>query len=324
MQNVLSLIRAFLAEMGGQLAPEGMPEEELYHPPHAAPRMTTGKFFEIPAKPSRHMALQLFQTGRSRTFLIGKLTTENDVRPIHYASVGSAILNRHDGLLSPYTRPLTADLILLDFKGLDEDKEIIERFREGIEIIDTKPKEPGYKGQRLAAIKESARVQREMMEEGLLALHEGREPGVVVVVDGSLSEIEGAAKTPGVVGLVPADAEVLGEGTTVLECPFGARTALDLVGSPPAFYMRLRDALGYNPDFGLVRVELGLNPDGGPPDETWASDVAALLLAERFPVDLSIDGWDKSIFALLHAGRYIDTLIPPPRVVTTYFGRSTS
>lgn len=324
MQNVLSLIRSFLAEMGGKLAPEGSPEEELYHFSHAEPRMTSGNFFEVPKKTSRPMALQLFQTGRSRTFLIGKIVTDGDVRPVHYASVGSAILSRSDGKLSPYTRPLTADLILLDMSGLEDDTEIIERYREGIEIIDTKPSEAGYKGRRIAAIRQAARVQREMMEEGLLALEEGRETGVVVVVQGSLAGIEGATKTPGIVGLIPADADVLGEGSAVLNCPFGARSALDEVGSPPAFYLRLRDATGYNPDFGLIRVELGMNPDGGPPDEIWASDIASLLLSERFPVDPSKDGWDKSIFALLYAGRYIDTLIPPPGAVTTYFGRSTA
>jgi len=322
MQNVLPLIRGFLAEIGGRISPEATIEEEHYHLPPAEPRMAPGKFFEIPAKPSRPVGLQLFQTGRSRTFLVGKIVTENDVRPVHYASVASAILSRRDGYLSPYTRPLTADIILLDLSGLDE-QDTVERYREGIEIIDTKPDEAGYKSRRLAAIREAARVQHEMMEEGLIALHEGREPGVLIVVDGSLSNIEGAAGMPGIIGLVRGDSDTLGEGSSVLECPFGARSALDQVGYPPAFYMRLRDASGYNPDFGLVRVELGLNPDGGPADETWASDVACLVLTERFPVDLSIKGWDKTIFSLLHAGKYIDTLILNPRVVTTYFGRST-
>ncbi len=324
MQNTLSLIRGFIGEIGGRLAPEAITEEEQYHLPSAEPRMAPGQFFEVPGKPSRSMALQLFQTGRSRTFLIGKLVTENDVRPIHYASVASAVLSRSDGSLSPYTRPLTADLILLDLNGLEDENEVVERYREGIEIIDTKPSETGYGPRRIAAIIQAARVQREMTEEGLLSLSEGREPGVIIVVDGTLSGIEGASNMHGLVGLVPADADVLGDESSVLECPFGARSGLDVVGHPPAFYMRLRDATGYNPDFGLVRVELGLNPDGGPADEIWASDIASLLLAERFPVDLSINGWDKSIFALLHAGKYIDTLIPPPRVVITYFGRSIS
>jgi hypothetical protein len=324
MQIVLSLIRGFLAEMGGSLAPEATVEEEQYHLSKAEPRMAPDNFFEIPKKPSRAMALQLFQTGKSRTYLIGKIVTDTDVRPVHYASVGSAVLSRTDGQLAPFTRPLTADLILIDLKGLEDEKEVVERYREGIEIIDTKPVDSGYSGRRIAAMNESARVQREMMEEGLLALSQDREPGVVVVIEGSLEGIEGAMTTPGLIGVIPADAETIGLGSKVLECPFGARSALDEVGSPPAFYMRLRDATGKNPDFGLVRVELGLNPDGGPADEIWASDVSNLLLAERFPIDPAMKDWDKSIFSLLYAGRYIDTLIPPPGVVTTYFGRSSA
>jgi hypothetical protein len=323
MQNVLSLIRAFLAEMGGELAPEAVPEEDLYDLPPSEPRAVAGQFFQVPSKASRRTALQLFQTGRSRTFLIGKIVTEGDARPVHYASVASAILRRADGSLAPFTRPLTAHLILLDLDGL-EDTEVIDRYREGIEIIDTRPEQAGYKARRLAAMRAASRVQREMMEEGLIALHEGREPGVLVVVDASLSGIEGAEDMPGVIGLVPAVADVLGGESVVLGLPFGARSALDTANSPPAFYIRMRDSSGMNPDFGLVRVELGLNPDSGRADEAWASDVASLLMAERLPIDLGAENWDKSIYALLSAAKYIDTLIPSPGVVTTYFGRSTA
>ena len=321
MHNVLSLIRDFLSEVGGDLAPETLIEEDRYQFITAKPRVISGQFYEIPKNPSRAMDLQLFQTGRSRTFLVGKIVTEDDVRPVHYASVASVVLNRYEGALAPYTRPLVAHLLLLDTEGLNED-EVIERYSEGIEIIDTSPSDKGYKTRRLAAMSKAVKVQREMMEEGLLALREDREPGVVIVVDGSLSEIEGAENIPGLIGLVPAEAELLGEGNSVLDCPFGARSALDESGGPPAFYLRIRDSHGLNPDFGLVRVELGLNPDGNPADEVWASDVSSLLLKERFPVDRHVSGWDKSIFALLHAGKYIDTLIPTQRVVTTYFGRS--
>lgn len=323
MQATLSLIRGFLGEIGGQLAPEADTEELIYRVPAAEPRMASTKFFEIPSRPSGRMALRLFQTGKSRTFLIGKVEADNDARPVHYASVASGILSRTGGELTPYTRPLTADLILLDMNGLDED-EVIERYREGIEIIDTKPTEHGYLGRRIAAVKQAERVQREMMEEGLLAMNEGREEGVIVVVDGSIANIEGAARMAGVIGLVPATAEIIGESSGVLDCPFGARTALDDVEHPPSFYMRLRDPSGMNPDFGLVRIELGLKSDGGVVDENYAGDIASLLLAERFPVDLYDKDWDKSIFALHNAGKYIDTLIPSPDVVTTYFGRSTS
>lgn len=321
MQNVLSLIRGFLGEVGANLAPEAVIEEDRYYIQRAAPRTISGQFYEIPDKPGRSMALQLFQTGKSRTFLIGKIVTDDDVRPVHYASVASVVLSRHEGSLAPYTRPLIAHLLLLDLNGLDED-EVVERYSEGIEIINTNPEEQGYKARRIAAMKKAMGVQREMMEEGLLALKEDREPGVVIVVDGSIAGIEGTAKLPGLIGLIPADAEMLGEGSTVLNCPFRARSALDDSGGIPAFYLRVRDATGMNPDFGLIRVELGLNPDGNPPDEVWASDVSSLLLKERFPVDRNAKGWDKSIFALLNAGKYIDTLIPRPGVVTTYFGRS--
>ena len=323
MQNILSLIKGFIGEMGGRLAPEAEVEEARYHLPPADPRTAPGEFYEVPKKPSAQLGLQLFQTGVSRTYMVGQIQTENDVRPIHYATVASAILHREDGQFSPYTRPLTADLLILDLEGLDED-EVIERYREGIEIIDCRPSEKGYKGRRIAAIMEAARVQREMMEEGLLACGEDREEGVLIVVNGSLAKIEGASDSPGLVGVVPAVSDVLGDKSEVLAVPFGARSTLDTSSNPPAFYLRIHDATGMNPDFGLIRIELGTKPDGKPADENWASDVASLMLNERFPVDPHRDGWDKTIFALQHAGKYIDTLIPPPKVVMTYFGRSTA
>ncbi len=323
MQNVLSLIKGFLGEMGGGLAPEATVEEDRYHLLSAKPRPAGGEFYQVPDRPSRAMALQLFQTGRSRTYLVGQISVNGDVRPVHYASVASVILQREDGQFTPYTRPLKADLILIDLDGL-ESSEVVERYREGIEIIHSRPSEPGYKGRRIAAIRESARVQREMQEEGLLACSEGREQGVLVAIDGSLAEIEGASGTPGLVGLVPAVAEVLGDTSEVLACPFNARSALDTRDKPPCFYLRVRENAGFNPDFGLIRIELGTQPDGSQADEAWASDVACILMLERFPVDPHSQGWDKTIFALQHAGKYIDTLIPPPKMVTTYFGRSTA
>ena len=120
MQQVLSLIRGFLGEMGGQLAPEATIEEERYHLAPAEVRPSSGEFFEIADFPTKRMSLQLFQTGRSRTFLIGQIVTDGDVRPVHYASVASAVLHRDNGRLAPYTRPITADLVLIDLAGLDE------------------------------------------------------------------------------------------------------------------------------------------------------------------------------------------------------------
>lgn len=323
MQQILSLVKSFLAEMNGQLAPEAVIEEEKYHLVPADPRGATDGFFEINPLPSRPSAFQLFQSGRSQTYLIGQIVVGDDVRPVHYASVASAILRRDNGHLSPYTRPLTADLLLIDTKGLDN-LEVIERYREGIEIIETKPEGQSFKDRRLAAMKEVARVLREMQEEGLLACNENREPGILVAVDGSLSHIEGAVNMPGVVGIVPANPEVLGEDNLVLSCPYGARTKLDSSSSPAVFYMRLRDHFGKNADFGLLRAEIGLNPDGSKPDEDWASDVASLLLKERLPVKPDSSGWDKRIFALQDTSKYISTLIPTPRIVITYFGRSIS
>jgi hypothetical protein len=323
MQNVLSLIKGFIGEMGGQLAPEAVAEEQRYHLAPAEPRAITGDFFEIPAKPGRRMAFQLFQIGLSRTYLVGQIQMEHEVRPVHYASVASVVLHREDGRFSPYIRPLKTDLLLLDLEDLDE-QDVVERYREGIEIVDCRSTDPGYKGKRIAAMRESARVQREMQEEGLLACEEQREEGVLIVVNGSLEHIDGAENTPGIIGIVPAEADILGDASGVLAIPFGARSALDTSESPAAFYMRLREARGANPDFGLVRIELGRKPDGKPADEEWASDIASLMLAERFPVNPHVEGWDKMIFALQSAGEYINTLIPPPKMVTTYFGRSTA
>ena len=309
--------------MGGQLAPESTVEEERYYLPPGEPRSITGDFFEIPEYRGSVSAFQLFQSGISRTYLIGQIRTENEVRPVHYASVASVILHRENGHFSPFTRPLTADLLLLDLDGLDG-QDIVERYNEGIEIVDCRSQDIGYKARRITAMRESARVQREMQEEGLLACKDSREQGVLIVVNGSLQQIEGAENTPGLVGIVPATADILGDASAVLAVPFGARSGLDMKNQPSAFYMRLREARGANPDFGLVRIELGRKPDGSPADESWASEVASLMLIERFPVKPEGEGWDKQIFALQSAGDYINTLIPPQKMVTTYFGRSTA
>lgn len=325
MQNVLSLVKSFIAEMGGRLAPEAKVEEDIYFVPPAAIIPASSGFYEIPSKPGGHYGLQLFLSGVSRTYLVGEIHAGDDLRPVHYASVATALLHRFDGRMSPFSRPLITDLLMLDLTGF-KNSEIVSRYNESIEIIDCAPKnsDTGYQGRRLKAVMESSRVQHEMQEEELLLSSGSREEGVLIVIDGSLAGIEGASKIPGAVGLVPAEASIMGSKSEVLDCPFMARSALNTKNNPASFYMRLRDHSGNNPDFGLIRVELGLKPDGSAPDEEWASDVASLLISERFPVDPNIKGWDKKIYALLHTGHYIDTLLPPASVVTTYFGRSTA
>lgn len=133
-------------------------------------------------------------------------------------------------------------------------------------------------------------------------------------VDGSVRTSHAMMRSAGVVGVVKSHAtlyvpdEALGV-VTALEA--GQRTsvivALDSAARPRFFtwYLRLRNAAGRDPFFGLIRVECGVRDADDRAAELHADATSAWLLAERSPIARPDARWDVMPYAIRDCEVYL-------------------
>jgi hypothetical protein len=136
-----------------------------------------------------------------------------------------------------------------------------------------------------------------------------REP---LFVDGGISGAGGAAHSALAIGVVKSHRTlyVAGESLAVVtQLRGGERTTAFEVRSPKrtavaSWYLRLRDAGGADPFFGLVRVEVAR------PSFTTdrADDVSRWILAERAPVSLPDKRWSTMAYGIRDCEEYLRAL----------------
>lgn len=134
-----------------------------------------------------------------------------------------------------------------------------------------------------------------------------------LLVDGGIGASPEGARDPRVIGVVKSHRTLYApEGAVplVLGLREGERTSAVALHSPrrnpvASFYLRLRDAAGRAPLFGLVRVEIA--PVG---DLTARADeVARWLLAERTPVSLPDARWDVMVYGIRECEQYLTAIL---------------
>jgi hypothetical protein len=75
-----------------------------------------------------------------------------------------------------------------------------------------------------------------------------------------------------------------------------------------SWYLRLRDATGRSPLFGLVRVEVA-RPDDARALAERADQVSRWLLAERAPVALPDQRWDVMVYGVRECEQYLSSIL---------------
>jgi hypothetical protein len=139
--------------------------------------------------------------------------------------------------------------------------------------------------------------------------------GEPLYIDGSISKSAPVATSPLAVGVVKShqtlhvDSEAL---ALVLELPAHARTSVFLVGSSrrtpvASWYLRLRDASGHDPMWGLVRIEVAAPTAHGthPALTTRADIVSRWALAEAAPLALPDARWDRMAYGVRDVEEYL-------------------
>ena len=126
-------------------------------------------------------------------------------------------------------------------------------------------------------------------------------------IDGSISGSDRVAAAECTVGVVKSHRTLYAEGTalqTVFSLRRGERSSVFRVTSPKrtpvaSWYLRLRDAVGHDPMWGLVRVEIASprRVDVGDISER-ADAVSRWILAEAAPLAMPDARWDKMVYGI--------------------------
>ncbi len=143
-------------------------------------------------------------------------------------------------------------------------------------------------------------VERELAERWCAAA-----PGELLV-DGSISGSDRVATSDRAIGVVKSHRTLYAEGAAlrcVLRLAPGERSSVFRVTSPrrtavASWYLRLRDAAGRDPLWGLVRVEVAEHASPGTTFGRRADAVSSWVLAETLPLAVPDARWDKMVYGI--------------------------
>jgi hypothetical protein len=141
--------------------------------------------------------------------------------------------------------------------------------------------------------------------ERLLAEEWCRSERAPLFIDGGISGSDRVASAECVVGVVKSHRTLYAEGdalVTVFGLRRGERTSVFRLTSSrrsavASWYLRLRDPAGYDPMWGLVRVESAVPGDLARVGER-ADEVSRWVLAETLPLALPDSRWDKMAYGI--------------------------
>jgi hypothetical protein len=132
-------------------------------------------------------------------------------------------------------------------------------------------------------------------------------------VDGGTSGLRGAAQSALAVGVVKSHRTLYATAASlgvITSLGAGARTTAFEIRSPrrttvASWYLRLRDAGGRDPFFGLVRIEIAR--DTFTPQR--ADEVSSWVLAERAPVSLPDKRWSTMAYGIRDCEEYLRAVV---------------
>lgn len=247
----------------------------------------------------------------SKTILLGR-----NAAPVVHGTVAAVVRRRTDRALHVWrggprvSRALYVPVALIGAPELERlqstQAEIVDT------LVKTDPQDEHHPMALLALARDAVQRRRESLE---IALAEEwcdteHEP---LFVDGGISGTGRASQSTLAVGVVKSHRTLYtaagalgvvtglaaGSRTPAFEIRSAYRTAV------ASWYLRLRDASGRDPFFGLVRVEVAR--------ESWSADRADLvsrwILAERAPVSLPDKRWSTMAYGIRDCEEYLRALV---------------
>ena len=231
-----------------------------------------------------------------------------DATPIIHGTVAAAVRIRRNRRLTTWHRPIVRRRLYACLRAFSPDRRALLRAL-GLEVVDTTPSSQDPSAHPFLLRDEAVhRVQedREAAERELAErwCNYESEP---LFIDGGISGSDKVAVSSCTVGVVKSHRTLYAEGDAlqaIFALARGERSTVFRVTSPKripvaSWYLRLRDPLGYDPMWGLVRVEIAY-PAQVEMDSIGerADQISLWILAEASPLALPDGRWDKMVYGI--------------------------
>ena len=187
----------------------------------------------------------------------------------------------------------------------------------GLEVRDTldpKKETSGHPLELLRSAVDAVKRDRERLEEDLAERWVGASEATLFV-DGGLPVGARAGQSSGCVGVIKSHHTIYAPGASlpeVLALREDERTSVCVIErtwGPQAlsWYLRLREPPSHDPFMGLVRVEVAQTPDldTTPSLTRRADEVSRWILAERAPLALPDERWDRMVYGIRDCEEYL-------------------
>jgi hypothetical protein len=228
--------------------------------------------------------------------------------PIVHGTVAAAVRVRRNRRLTTWHRPLVERRLYACLRRISPEHVQLLRALE-IDLVDTTPAsgDPAVhpfvmRDEAVHRVQEDReRAERDLAERWCNYEHEP------LFIDGGISGSEKVAVAACTVGVVKSHRTLYADGDalqTILGLRRGERSSVFRVTSPKripvaSWYLRMRDPVGHDPMWGLVRVEIAnpahveLNGIG-----RQADGVSLWILAEGSPLSMPDSRWDKMVYGI--------------------------
>lgn len=224
--------------------------------------------------------------------------------PVYYGYTAAVIRQRNDRVLSTWQYQ-NQEAIYLPFSLCAESKNMA-----GIPLVDTLSNEIEIPFDLTKTARNKITIDRQQLEVDLAELWVKQNLSSWLVVDGSITISPTLARADRVVGLIKSHNTQYfnyAEQQIVTNLKQGERTsAFSPHSRHPicSWYLRLREGIGEDLYFGLVRVEVALS------QQDQADRISQWILTEARPLALPDSRWDRMIYPIRDCEMYLRSLEP--------------
>lgn len=343
--NDLKLIRELVKDLRGEILVSPYTEEELIPSYKDEEGEDANKVFYLqpesedtkyPVNKAVSSEFNFFQDGQQRTLQIGTIPiiTRDKVKrilPISYFTVASVILKRTNKNLSVFDKAFVKSGLILE-KSLISSPEILTRLDNSkIAIEDTSSNTPtntdepnDYYSLKRKALRR-AKTLRLKTEVELLNNWNEQNPGDdFVLIDGTIMNLRSADATRRCIGISKSARINFPDFDKVFKLKDGERSGIfsfheedgdTTQGARERFswFLRLRDSVTLDPEFGLIRVEI--DPYHRKNAVDLANRLSSSLLLEKLPTNYPDGNWHKSLYPIKECSSYLSSLLPTNKTI---------
>lgn len=343
----LTLARRFVVEQGGEIAPLSVSEEEL-NPDVQQDEATKAYPIEATTSPikvqyaypqdSLCSEFRFFEDGRQRTIQIAHIPTEYGSHllmvPVHYFVVSAVILERVGRQLQLWGEPMIRKGVMVA-RSLIPNQEILAQIEAaGLLVEDTESKTVGsndYYDLRRRALRRAKSLRLQYEQELISQWRESKESeDAFLVVDGTLMNMRDEKNVARCVGISKSFGSRYFDVTThnrimrlqEFERSWAFRFHADTSEDDPrlgvrervSWYLRLRQGINVDPEFGLVRVEI--SKDYADNVGEFANRFSRSLLSDRLPTSYPAPRWDKHLYPIRECENYLGSIMAGISTIT--------